>query len=111
MAAPGRVREPRLVLPARDANGDPPRLRAQHGRERARMGVVCGSLSQTTLLSAITIFTDWPKMVCSLSCKANLFNNVIKERSNLCISCVLSHTAPVVCLHFAGREGQGKGVQ
>ncbi|TVU00511.1 hypothetical protein EJB05_54059 [Eragrostis curvula] len=26
------------------------------------MGVVCGSLSQTTLLSAITIFTDWPKM-------------------------------------------------
>ncbi|TVU35489.1 hypothetical protein EJB05_17380 [Eragrostis curvula] len=26
------------------------------------MGVVCGSLSQTTLLSVITIFTDWPKM-------------------------------------------------
>lgn len=26
------------------------------------MGVICGSLSQTTLLSAITIFTDWHKM-------------------------------------------------
>ena len=29
------------------------------------MGVVCGSISQTTLLSAITFFTDWQKMVCS----------------------------------------------
>lgn len=26
------------------------------------MGIVCGSLSQTTLMSAITFFTDWPKM-------------------------------------------------
>ncbi|CAO2165970.1 unnamed protein product [Urochloa humidicola] len=26
------------------------------------MGVVCGSLSQSTLMSAITFFTDWPKM-------------------------------------------------
>lgn len=29
------------------------------------MGVVCGSISQTTLLSAITFFTNWQKMVCS----------------------------------------------
>jgi multidrug resistance protein, MATE family len=27
------------------------------------MGIVCGSLSQTTLMSAITFFTDWNKMV------------------------------------------------
>jgi MATE family multidrug resistance protein len=27
------------------------------------MGIVCGSLSQTTLMSAITFFTDWPNMV------------------------------------------------
>ncbi|XP_062208537.1 protein DETOXIFICATION 14-like [Phragmites australis] len=26
------------------------------------MGVVCGSVTQTTLMSAITFFTDWPKM-------------------------------------------------
>ncbi|TVU09157.1 hypothetical protein EJB05_42601 [Eragrostis curvula] len=26
------------------------------------MGIICGSLSQTTLLSAITIFTEWHKM-------------------------------------------------
>uniref|UniRef100_A0A453FCA5 Protein DETOXIFICATION n=1 Tax=Aegilops tauschii subsp. strangulata TaxID=200361 RepID=A0A453FCA5_AEGTS len=26
------------------------------------MGVVCGSISQTTLLSAITFFTNWQKM-------------------------------------------------
>ncbi|XP_062206529.1 protein DETOXIFICATION 12-like isoform X2 [Phragmites australis] len=26
------------------------------------MGVVCGSLTQTALMSAITFFTDWPKM-------------------------------------------------
>ncbi|KAJ1284839.1 hypothetical protein BS78_03G235700 [Paspalum vaginatum] len=26
------------------------------------MGIVCGSLSQTTLMSAITFFTNWPKM-------------------------------------------------
>jgi multidrug resistance protein, MATE family len=35
------------------------------------MGVICGSLSQTTLLSAITIFTDWHKMVCSRLPKLN----------------------------------------
>jgi MATE family multidrug resistance protein len=27
------------------------------------VGVVCGSLAQTTLMGAITFFTDWPKMV------------------------------------------------
>jgi hypothetical protein len=31
------------------------------------IGVVCGSISQTTLLSAVTFFTDWQKMVCSSS--------------------------------------------
>lgn len=29
------------------------------------MGIVCGSISQTTLLSTITFFTNWQKMVCS----------------------------------------------
>jgi hypothetical protein len=38
MAAPGRICEPRLVLPARDPNGNRPRLRAEHGRERALDG-------------------------------------------------------------------------
>ncbi|KAM0892415.1 hypothetical protein ACQ4PT_025735 [Festuca glaucescens] len=31
------------------------------------IGVVCGSISQTTLLSAVTFFTDWQNMVCSSS--------------------------------------------
>ena len=31
------------------------------------LGVVCGSLSQSALLSAINFFTDWPKMVRSPS--------------------------------------------
>lgn len=35
------------------------------------MGVVCGSLSQTTFMSAITFFTDWPKMVRSPLAKLN----------------------------------------
>ncbi|KAF7036921.1 hypothetical protein CFC21_047433 [Triticum aestivum] len=32
------------------------------GEKGLWMGVVCGSISQTTLLSAITFFTDWQKM-------------------------------------------------
>jgi hypothetical protein len=38
VAAPGRVREPRLVLPAGDPDGDPPRLCAAHGVEGALDG-------------------------------------------------------------------------
>jgi MATE family multidrug resistance protein len=31
------------------------------------IGIICGSISQSTLLSAVTFFTDWQKMVCSSS--------------------------------------------
>jgi hypothetical protein len=44
------------------------------------IGVVCGSISQTTLLSAVTFFTDWQKMVCSfISIPTHLHLGLISE--------------------------------
>ncbi|KAL6614721.1 hypothetical protein ACP70R_036991 [Stipagrostis hirtigluma subsp. patula] len=47
------------------------------------MGVICGSLSQTTLLSAITFFTDWPKM--AEKARERVFNEKPPEPGSRCL--------------------------
>jgi hypothetical protein len=71
------------------------------------MGIVCGSLSQTTLMSAITFFTDWPKMVRTFispirqqDCAHNLLHAASKDEQIIESSskaCVLSLSLMMLC--------------
>ncbi|VAH79045.1 unnamed protein product [Triticum turgidum subsp. durum] len=59
------------------------------------MGVVCGSISQTTLLSAITFFTNWQKMheFSAIKELLTLFGNV----SGMCTNYNKCSVTPIQC--------------
>ncbi|VAH63198.1 unnamed protein product [Triticum turgidum subsp. durum] len=59
------------------------------------MGVVCGSISQTTLLSAITFFTNWRKMHRSSVIKELL--TLIGNVSGMCTSYNKCSATPIQC--------------
>ncbi|RCV39186.1 hypothetical protein SETIT_8G203400v2 [Setaria italica] len=46
------------------------------------MGVVCGSLTQTTLMGAITFFINWPKMVCAVFSRMTPCNKLQLKQQN-----------------------------